>query len=88
MKERPVKYWVVVRDTKIELVTGYWPPVKHIGKFVIDVDGFYYYWPKIYDPGFLGDPFTGWLLIAIGKELGKLNKTWGDKIRRIGHGKN
>jgi hypothetical protein len=73
MKERPINYWVRVTDSKIELTHGNWPQDNYIGTFTQDVDGFYYYWPRERISGC----FTGWLLIALGKELGKLNKTWG-----------
>ena len=82
IKERPAKYWVVERDSRIELVPGYWPPAKHIGKFVRDVDGFYYYWPQVINQALVVVCFTGWLLIAVGEELEKLNKAWGDKLSR------
>ena len=78
MKERPAKYWVVVRGSRIKMVPGYWPPSKHIGKFVWDVDGSYYYWPQMMNHEQTGlsipFPFPGWLLIAVGTELEKLNK--------------
>lgn len=82
MNERPVKYWVVEKDYKIKLVPGYWPPAKHIGKFVQDVDGFYYYWPQVINQALVDVCFTGCLFIAVGEELEKLNKPFSDRLKR------
>jgi len=77
MKERPVNYWVSVKGAKIDLTVGNWPPPNHLGTFTLNSDGFYYYWPTDGSNGC----FMGWLLIALGNELGKLNKTWDNMIR-------
>jgi hypothetical protein len=47
-----------------------------LGEYVVDVDGFYYFWP---DPS-RGGCYPSWLLISIGKRLEKLNRKWNQKI--------
>lgn len=49
---------------------------KKLGEFVMDVDGFFYYWPDEKCTG----AWPSYLLKKAAKELDDLNKPWEEKI--------
>lgn len=52
---------------------------KLIGKFVPDVDGFFYFLPENNNKGLWSD----YTLIEIGNRLKEINKPWDDHLKEI-----
>lgn len=48
----------------------------HMGEFVMDVDGYFYYYPILEGGGF----WEAHVLIKLGNKLNELNKAWDDQI--------
>jgi hypothetical protein len=55
---------------------SYAPNGVHLGEFIIDVDGYYKFWPRL-----SGGYWEGYVLRAIADKEEELNKEWDDHIK-------
>lgn len=62
----------------------YWSNGKYLGDIVMDVDGYYVWWP---DKSLYGS-WDAYGLRAIAERLDEMNKDWDEKIRLYFEGEN
>lgn len=51
------------------------PNSKKIGKVIMDVDGYFSYWPED-----MSGSFSSWTMRLIADKLEEMNKDWDDKV--------
>ena len=49
----------------------------NIGEFLMDVDGYWKYWPNDHRSGYWDE----WMLTILAEELHKLNKNWDQEVK-------
>lgn len=72
------RYTITIRKAGQHSYYVYFDKSKNIGKFIQDVDGFYYYHPKLKGGGLWSEH----TMRMIADKLKNLNKPWNDYIEK------
>lgn len=71
-----MKHFEAKRITDSHFDVIFSPNQKVVGKFILDVDGFFYFWPEREDGA-----WSSWSMKEIAEMMEDMNREWEEKIK-------